>query len=366
MSKRYRFDFGPGGEPAEDYVKVTNDCLYDEQKGYGFASTEQVSARERDGVTGIERDFCIPFNSEFLVDLPDGAYMVSLTAGDMQLPMHMTVKAGVQIMLYNKETVPGQIMRENFAVYVRGGQLKLGFSGLAPRVNALEIVPTPDALKIFIAGDSTAANQPGFPYAGWGQMLSMYMKHDVVVANHAHSGRSSKSFIDEGRLDAIMSEIQKDDYLFIQFGHNDQKKDVERSTDPHTGYIEYLTRYIDAARSVGAHPVLLTSVQRRFFNEDGTLQDTHGEYLPAMRKLAADQQVPLIDMAEKTKALYESLGPERSKSLFVWGEPGEFTSFPAGVKDNTHFQEYGAVRVAGLVAEGIRELNLWPLTMYLR
>ena len=367
MADSYRFDFGPEGEPAQGYIKITDQSVYNADLGYGFVSTENVSAKARDVGQGIERDFCIPFDSVFVVDVPDGCYRVSVIAGDALLPTAMTLRAAKrQIVLYNRTTVPGQFLREMFSVYVCGGQLKLAFSGNAPRINALEIVPVPNALKLFIAGDSTAADQEGFPYAGWGQMLSMYLKHDVVVANHAASGRSSRSFIDEGRLDAIKTEIRKDDFLFIQFGHNDEKNDPERNTEPYSSYQQYLMQYIEAARNVGAHPVLLTSVQRRYFHADGTLQDTHGDYLPAMQQLAAEQGVPLIDMAEKTKALYESLGPERSKSLFVIGERGEFVSFPDGVMDNTHFQDYGAIKIAGLVAEGIRELNLWPLTMYLR
>jgi len=367
VADSYRFDFGPEGEPAQGYIKITDQSVYNADLGYGFVSTENVSAKARDVGQGIERDFCIPFDSVFVVDVPDGCYRVSVIAGDALLPTAMTLRAAKrQIVLYNRTTVPGQFLREMFSVYVCGGQLKLAFSGNAPRINALEIVPVPNALKLFIAGDSTAADQEGFPYAGWGQMLSMYLKHDVVVANHAASGRSSRSFIDEGRLDAIKTEIRKDDFLFIQFGHNDEKNDPERNTEPYSSYQQYLMQYIEAARNVGAHPVLLTSVQRRYFHADGTLQDTHGDYLPAMQQLAAEQGVPLIDMAEKTKALYESLGPERSKSLFVIGERGEFVSFPDGVMDNTHFQDYGAIKIAGLVAEGIRELNLWPLTMYLR
>jgi lysophospholipase L1-like esterase len=367
VAQSYCFDFGPEGEPAKGCIKITDKSVYTPDLGYGFDSTEHVTAKARDVGQGIERDFCIPYNSVFLVDVPDGCYRVSLIAGDPMLPTAMTLRAAKrQIVLHNRTTVPGQFVREMFSVYVRGGQLRLEFSGNAPRINALEIVPVPNALKLFIAGDSTAADQENFPYAGWGQMLGMYLKHDVVVANHAASGRSSRSFIDEGRLDAIKAEMRKDDFLFIQFGHNDEKNDPDRNTEPYTTYQQYLMQYIEAARSVGAHPVLLTSVQRRYFNEDGTLQDTHGDYLPAMRQLAAEQGVPLIDMAEKTRALYEALGPERSKSLFVIGERGEFVTHPDGVVDNTHFQDVGAIKVAGLVAEGIRELNLWPLTMFLR
>jgi lysophospholipase L1-like esterase len=271
-------------------------------------------------------------------------------------------------MFRGRKTATGLFVRETVAVNVRDGRLKLSFYGPAPRVNALDITYAPNGMTLFLAGDSTVTDQKeeGYPYAGWGQMLPLYLKHDVAVANHAQSGHSSKSFIHEGRLDAILDEMKEGDYLFIQFGHNDEKAGEDRFTDPATSYPEYLKRYIDGARAKKAHPVLVTPVQRRFFNSDGTLMETHGAYPDAVRKLAAEEGVPLVDLAERSKALFEELGEEETKNVLMWGAPGEFINFPSGIQDNTHFQERGAIRIAKLVADEIKALKLWPLSLYLR
>ncbi|MNI56191.1 Rhamnogalacturonan acetylesterase RhgT [compost metagenome] len=251
---------------------------------------------------------------------------------------------------------------------VQGGQLRLSFGGLAPRVNALDIVPSKEQITLFLAGDSTVTDSSveGFPFSGWGQMLQHFFRHDVAVANHAQGGRSTRSFIAEGRLETIGREIKEGDYLFIQFGHNDEKTDEERHTDPTSSYPEHLRKYIEAARSRQATPVLITSVHRRYFDPEGKLKDTHGAYLDAVRQLAEAEGVALIDLAEKSRRLFETLGPEGTKSIFLWGEPGEWMNYAGGVRDNTHFQERGGLTIAGLVVEGIREAGLQNLIMYLR
>ncbi|MEK3884024.1 GDSL-type esterase/lipase family protein [Paenibacillus sp. PL2-23] len=364
----FQFDFGPEGVAGEGYRKVTPADSYDSERGYGFVKGSQVSAVRRSGEP-LVGDFCIPFDATFVVDVPDGNYIVDLSLSDELAPTHTSLKTnGERLILKDRRTIQGQIVWEKFAVNVRGGKLKLSFGGLAPRLNALRIAHSPELITLFLAGDSTVTDPRDgiFPQSGWGQMLPYYFKHDVAVANHAVGGRSSKSFIGEGRLDAIKEEIKEGDFLFIQFGHNDQKPDEARFTDPETTYKEYLKRYVDAARSANATPVLITSVQRRFFDEAGKLKDTHGAYLDAVRELAQEEGVALIDLAEKSKRLYEELGPEETKKLLLWGEPGEWLNYSSGVQDNTHFQEYGSLRIAELVVQGIRELNLMPLTMYLR
>lgn len=368
LDKSYQFDFGIG-EAAPGYTKITAATVYTAEQGYGFQELKRVAARDRKEPAALRRDFCIPMDTAFLVDLPNGRYNVTLLLGDAITETVTTVKSGSgRLMLHKLRTGAGQFEKQSFSVQIDDGQLKLSFSGLAPRINAMDIVPSKQTTTIFLAGDSTVTDETedNFPFAGWGQMLPQWFRAEVAVSNHAKSGRSSKSFIGEGRLDTILQSIQANDYLFIQFGHNDQKSDEERHTDPFTTYQEHLMRYIDAARERGAHPVLITSVQRRFFAPDGTIVDTHGEYLTAMRELAASEQVPLIDLAERSKALFEALGPEETKSVFMWAAPGEFIHFPRGVEDNTHFQENGAIRIAKLVADGIRELRLQPLTLYLK
>lgn len=364
----YLYDFGPAGVTQEGFQKVSPDTIYDEKRGFGFSSTIKVSAKKRteEPLTG---DFCIPFDSTFLVDVPNGNYIVHVRMGDAHAPSQTSLKTnGEHLVLEQYETVAGQFAREQFGVNVRNGQLKLSFGGLAPRINTLELVPTDQQITIYLAGDSTVTDPSadGFPFSGWGQMLNYYFKHDVVVANHAIGGRSSKSFISEGRLKVIAESIREGDFLFIQFGHNDQKSDEERYTEPETTYPEHLRTYIDLAREKKATPVLLTSVHRRNYDEDGTIINSHTSYLDAVRKLAEQEQVALIDLADRSKELFEKLGPEKTTSIFLWGEPGEWINFSNGIKDNTHFQERGGLAIAQLVVQGIRDLQLMRLTMFLR
>jgi lysophospholipase L1-like esterase len=219
-------------------------------------------------------------------------------------------------------------------------------------------------VQLFLAGDSTVAACPEheFPMAGWGQVLQELFTDGVRVHNEARGGRSSNSFVEEGRLASILARIQPGDYLFIQFGHNDQKS---YGTQPFTSYQSYLTQYIEGARGKGAHPVLITSVNRRKFDENGKLEETLGDYPEAVRQLAKRISVPVIDLWAKTKLLYEACGPEGSKRLFVWLEDGEHPNYPAGIQDDTHFCEDGAREVSRLVIEGIKELEL-PLLVHIK
>ncbi|RKN84065.1 rhamnogalacturonan acetylesterase [Paenibacillus ginsengarvi] len=213
---------------------------------------------------------------------------------------------------------------------------------------------------VYLAGDSTVSSYgaSAAPMAGWGQMIGELFQDGVQVRNEARGGRSSKSFIGEGRLAPIAEAITPGDYLFIQFGHNDQKNDEARYTSPNETYPHYLRQYIEAARTKGATPVLFTPVERRLFGEDGRLKDSHGAYPAAVLKLADEENVTVIDLRQKSRSLLESLGDEASKKLFTWLEPGESPNYPSGTQDNTHFNETGAREIARLVAEGIRESGL--------
>ncbi|WP_405172926.1 rhamnogalacturonan acetylesterase [Paenibacillus sp. FSL H8-0280] len=388
----WKFNFGPDlGRVDEtgDYLKVTATTAYEERGGYGFEAGSLVYEKQRirdddvpdptkqhhnnSGQTTmsarLRSGFCIPLKASFIVDVPDGTYQVLLVAGDELAETVTRVKAGEgRLVLPTIRTLPGQYAEVRFSVVVSGGRLRLSFSGPAPRINTLEITLANQTMTVFLAGDSTVTDQPesGYPYCGWGQLLPAQFKHDVAVDNHAQSGRSSRSFINEGRLSAILERIKPEDFLFIQFGHNDEKPDPERGTDPFTTYKEYLKKYIDAACEAKARPVLITPVHRRYFADDGTLTDTHGDYIIAVRELAEEEDVPLIDLAERSRLLFEQAGVEGTKDDFMWVLPGEYVNFPSGVEDNTHFQERGARRLAQQVAEAIRELQLQPLQMYLR
>ncbi|WP_037889934.1 rhamnogalacturonan acetylesterase [Streptomyces viridochromogenes] len=200
---------------------------------------------------------------------------------------------------------------------------------------------------LYIAGDSTAAQKyaDAAPETGWGMALPFFLHKDRPVANHAVNGRSSKSFIDEGRLDVILGEIKAGDFLIIQFGHNDAKReDPARYTEPWSTYQDHLRRYIDGARSRGARPVLATSVERRRFDAAGNARTTHGDYPAAMRALAEQERVALLDIQALSLALWQELGVEETKKYFNW---------TATEQDNTHFNPPGAIAVARLV---VREL----------
>lgn len=223
-----------------------------------------------------------------------------------------------------------------------------------------------EKIRIFIAGDSTACDyEPSrAPRAGWGQMIGPFFdQRQVSIENRAISGRSSISFINEGALDGILTDIKNGDYLLIQFGHNDAKKeDPTRYADPDT-YQTYLSQYVNGARQAGANPVLITPVNRRSFDQ-GRLVPTHGLYPGAMTALAKAENVPLVDLTERSRVLFEELGEEKTKELFLWLEPGESVNYPEGAQDDTHFQENGATEVAKLIVLGIKELNL-PLAKYI-
>ena len=223
-------------------------------------------------------------------------------------------------------------------------------------------VPLRRRVTVFVAGDSTAATWPAsvIPKAGWGQALPAFLDPRLAgVENLALSGASSKSFIEAGLLDEILAGIRGGDYLFISFGHNDEKTD-DRHTDPYTTFQQYLSKYIDGARARCAKPVLVTPVERRRFGADGHATASHGEYPAAMIALAASAGVPVFDLTAASMRLWDAVGVEGTKDFFLWQDPGENPNFPDGVQDNTHFQAHGAIEVARLVVRGLVAQHVLP------
>ena len=224
-------------------------------------------------------------------------------------------------------------------------------------------------VTIHMIGDSTMANKTNpdkNPEYGWGQVLGNFFDENVVIKNAAVNGRSTKSFIDEGRWDAVLKEVKAGDYVFIQFGHNDQKnKDPKRYTNPYTGYRRNLVKYVTETRAKGGIPVLFSSIVRRNFNDSGVLEDTHGVYPFIVRDVADKLNVPFVDLQLKSEDLVLSLGPEKSKELYMWIEPGKYEMYPEGRQDNTHFTEKGAIEMARLAVEGLKE-NKLEIIKYLK
>jgi lysophospholipase L1-like esterase len=223
-------------------------------------------------------------------------------------------------------------------------------------------------LTIYIAGDSTAANKTADkrPETGWGEKLQQYFDPaKVLVDNRAMNGRSTKTFISEGRWQAIMDELKKGDWVFVQFGHNDESKEKGERYTPPDAYRANLIRFIGDVRAKKANIVLMTPIMRRKFDKDGKFVDTHGEYPDIVRSVAKEQKVRLIDMHRKSEAVIVKYGPEPSRELFLQLKPDENPNYPKGIEDNTHFRPKGAEEMAKLAVEGIREQKL-KLARYLK
>lgn len=214
-------------------------------------------------------------------------------------------------------------------------------------------------VTIFLAGDSTMAQKTADkrPETGWGESFqNLFDPAKVRIENHAQNGRSTKSFIDEGRWQAILNRLKKGDYVFVEFGHNDEKLDKPGVGAAANGeYRENLIRFVKDVRAKNGFPVLLTPVVRRRFDESGKFFDTHGEYPEAVRRVTAELKVPLVDLHRKSEALLKKLGAEESKKLFLILKAGENPNYPKGVDDNTHFSAFGAEQIARLAAEVIRQ-----------
>ena len=213
-------------------------------------------------------------------------------------------------------------------------------------------------MTIYICGDSTAASYTAekAPITGWGQLLGQFVP-GIPVENRAMGGRSTKSFLAEGRLQKIETEIQPGDLLLIQFTHNDTSDLVWRHTDPWTSFYHNLEIYVDTAMLHKAKPVLMTPICRRCW-QNGELMDSHGDYPQAIRVLAARRNVPLIDLYEKSRRLVLELGDEESKKLYMHLEKGVYPAYPDGQNDDTHTQRAGAEAYARMTAEALKEIGL--------
>jgi lysophospholipase L1-like esterase len=222
---------------------------------------------------------------------------------------------------------------------------------------------------IYTIGDSTMANKTKpdeNPERGWGQMLPLFFNDNIIIDNRAVNGRSTRSFIDEKRWDAIYKVLKPGDYVFIQFGHNDQKeKDSTRYTNPHTAYRHNLIRFVNETRAKGAIPILFSSIVRRNFNEQGVLISTHGDYPLETRLVAQEYKVPFIDMEYYSELLEQSYGPEKSKQLHLHYKAGEIPYYKEDKADNTHLCVKGATEIAKIAIEELKKTNL-DLVKYIK
>lgn len=232
---------------------------------------------------------------------------------------------------------------------------------------AINSTAKPAGPTLFLVGDSTMANQPEakFPEQGWGQALPEFLTGGLKLENHAKNGRSTKSFIDEGRWQTVLDRLEEGDFVVIGFGHNDQKEyDQSRYAAPRGAYKTNLESMIEQARAQGARPLLVTSIYRRQFDAEGLPEPSLGEYPEVVRIVAIERNVPFVDLNKKTRHLLVAVGVKGSADLYMQIEPGAYSNLPEGKNDNTHLQKRGAQRVAEIFVEEARRQNL-ALSEYL-
>jgi lysophospholipase L1-like esterase len=216
-------------------------------------------------------------------------------------------------------------------------------------------------IVVYLAGDSTIAEKKPEkrPETGWGEMFQQHFDATKIkIENHAQNGRSTKTFISENRWQAIVDKLKKGDYVFIQFGHNDQSKDKGERYTPPEDFKKNLARMVADVRAKKANPVLLTPVMRRRFDKDGKFYDAHGEYPDLTRSVAKDLKVPVIDMHRSSGKLIVEYGVENSKKIFLQLKAGENPNYPNGVDDNTHFSPLGAEEMAKLALAEIKKSKI--------
>lgn len=377
----FKFDFG-SGKVAKGYTQVLPTSVYSKEKGFGFLPNAQIVSETRKGKNALTSDFCTstqPFF--FTVDIPEGNYDVKLLLGDTKGTSTTTVKVeNRRLMLEKVITTDGEIVTKEFTVNVRtpninatekvklkprelaylhwDNQLTFEFNDASPKICGLEITKASDkTVTVFLAGNSTVVDQAQEPFAAWGQMIPRFFKaKNVVFANYAESGETIKSFAGAKRLDKVMSLIKAGDYFFIEFAHNDQKAGT--GIEANTTYKEYLKSYIQQTKEKGAIPVLVTSMLRRHFNAEGKINNSLGEFPEAMRQVAKEENVALIDLNAMSKVLFETMGPQKSMKAFVHYDANTFPEQTKAIHDDTHFSNYGAYELAKCIVEGIKQAKL--------
>lgn len=359
------FNFMPEGRWGRHFT-VTPSDHYDRTKGFGFEPGSEIQCPS-DRECFSEKPFY------FSIALREGNYRVSVIVGNSKEKTSTTVKAELRrLMLEGVGLAAGGDFRD-FVVNIRtpristGGEVKLKerektseqwawdekltleFNGLRPSIHTIQIEKV-DVPTVFLLGDSTVCDQPGEPYASWGQMITRFFNNKIAVANHAESGESLKSSLAARRLDKVLSQMKRGDYLLIQYGHNDMKERGD-GVGAFTTYKASLKYFVDEARKKGGIPILITPMHRRTFDANGKITNSHGDYPEAVRRLAKEERVPLIDLHAMSKDLYEALGPENSGRLFKEG-------------DGTHHSAYGAYQLAKTIVRSVRDQRL-PLAKYL-
>lgn len=352
-------------------TSVAPSALFGKGVAYGFEPGATLTVEN--GAVASDKAFY------FSVRLPeDGNYRVTVKIGSDSAPSRTTVKAELRrLMVEGLATARGEHKTVSFLVNTRTPKIKasngiaagevrlkapresvqeawawddaltLEFNGLHPSLASLEITKV-EVPTVFLLGDSTVCDQSKEPYASWGQMLPRFLKPEVAVANHGESGETYRDSLGRRRLDKILSLVKPGDYVFLQFGHNDQKQIAQNKGGPFTTYKQELRKHVEGVRERGGIPVVVSSMERRAFDAQGKTVPSLAEYAEAARQVAAEEKVAFIDLNALSKPLYEALekqGADYSRKAF------------AG-QDDTHHDNYGAYELAKCVIQGIVDAKL--------
>ena len=326
----------------------------------------------------------------FSLGVNDGDYKVTVVLGGPAAST-TTIRAESRRLFLLEKTLPaGASATESFIVNVRTPEYKdpatgadakvklkpreigaldwdpkltLEFNGEHPAVRSITVERVTNVPTVYLAGDSTVVDQDKEPWAAWGQMLPLFVTDKVSIANNAESGETIKSFLGERRWPKILTTLKPGDYVLIQFAHNDQKPGAGFVSIPE--YKDLMKKFIAEAAAKGATTILVTAMNRRNFDATGKINMTLGDYPQATRDVAADLHLGLIDLNAMSKTLFEAMGPDGTLKAFVHYPAGTFPGQDAELKDDTHFNAYGAYELARAIVQSIRDQHL-PLAQYLR
>lgn len=370
----YCFQFNPSGKASDGCISITSESVYPGADGFGYDLLPAPESKSNQ-----------PFF--FSVNVPDGNYRVTVTLGSKKQAGVTTVRGeSRRLFLENIATRKGEFKTYSFTINKRNtlisgkekvqikkreqgklnwdDKLTFEFNGSAPCLARLEIERIENVPTVFLAGNSTVVDQDNEPWASWGQMIPRFFDERICFANYAESGERADTFIKAGRLKKALSQMKPGDYMFIEFGHNDQKlKGAGKGA--YYFFATQLKTFVDEVRSKGGIPIFVTPTQRRSFDENGKIKETHEDYPDAMRWVAGRENVPVLELHDMTRTFYETLGVENSKKAFVHYPAGTYPGQDRELADNTHFNPYGAYEIAKCVIEGMKQLDL-PLTQYLR
>lgn len=357
------FDFTSNKHP----LPVYNDSI-----GYGY-----------EAVPTVKKGISTPF--QFSVKVPDGNYKVTVDLGAGKQPANTTVRAeNRRLMAENVTTRKGETKTVSFIVNKRSpriddkssvklkpreksylnwdNKLTLEITGQAPAVRRITVEPADSSVTtIYLCGNSTVVDQDKEPWASWGQMIPRWFDENVAISNHAESGLSATTFLAQNRLDKIMTTLKPGDWVFVEFGHNDQKE-KRAGSGAYYSFSHNLKIFVDRVRKAGGNIVFVTPTQRRNFLDDKiTIRETHGDFPAAMEAVAKREGVPVIDLHQMTREFFETLGYENSKRSLVHYPANTFPNQPDALEDNTHFNPYGAYEISKMVVMGMKELGLDPV-----